>query len=539
MIYELQNKGFWLDETIQSLLDYLQETGRQNETIVCAAGMTPSAPIHFGILREIAISSFVYQELIKQNKKAKLVYYWDDYDHFCKIPYYTTKEEVQNYLGKTLREVPDFNGLYQSYGEHYMREFEECLHKCGFFPNYNYQSELYKSGYYTQTVRKALNERNKIFDIINQTNKDDPDYNEKKNKYFPVEVYCEKCGTDYTRTISFESENDCLCYECKNCQNKGQYILKEKFNGKLAWKVNWASRWSDDKVSFESSGENQLTQTGSYSVSSKVCEKIFDGKVPFSLLYRFIGTKGIAKVSRAQGEKTLAKHFTNVLEPCIVRWLLVKNPPNKTFSLDIEDGIFRIYSEWDSFEEKVKSGFANESEKRVYEISIQGVQTSKFTIPFRTVIIALGIFGNDMQSALEQMRKMTGFKGTKEELFESCKPRILSAQYWLYECNHLENQVVLNEQFNKTYWKTLSEQHIKAIECLCTHIDDFENEELTKKILFNISKELGISEDLQEQFTRQFFTNLYELCLGKSKGPKLTTLLCLTKKEKLLTLLKA
>lgn len=341
MIYKLKGNDFWLDEAVDALSCYLKENNLENETVVCAAGMTPSAPIHFGILREIAISSFISDELTRRHIKNQLVYYWDDYDHFCKIPYYTTKEKVANYIGKPLCDVPDFNGAYESYGEHYMHNFEKCIHVCGFFPHYNYQSKLYKSGYYSDYIRKAVRDRKKIFDIVNHSkNSADEVYQKMRDAYFPLEIYCELCGKDNTAATDWNETEDRIFYTCKNCNHNGNYVIGENYRGKLAWKVNWAMRWADDHVYFESSGENQLTDTGSYSVSSIIALKIFNEEVPFSLQYNFIGIPSIAKVSRHQGERVLAEKITRVLEPPIIRWLLIKNPPNKPFSIDIDKGIF-------------------------------------------------------------------------------------------------------------------------------------------------------------------------------------------------------
>ncbi|MCR5763457.1 MAG: lysine--tRNA ligase [Treponema sp.] len=531
MIYELKGTGFWLDEACDKLLEYLKDLDPDSRSIICAAGMTPSAPIHFGILREVAISSFITDELVRRRRKASLVYYWDDYDHFCKIPYYTTKDAVSEHIGKTLRDVPDFNGSYNSYGEHYMHEFEECVHKCGFFPNYNYQSRMYKFGLYADRIRAALNKRKEIFDIVSRSSgMSEDEASVKRDSYYPLEVYCDKCGKDSTVTTSWNSEKDCIEYTCKNCGHKGSYIIGKDFRGKLAWKVNWATRWSDDCVCYESSGENQLTDTGSYSVSSRVATEIFGGHVPFSLLYRFIGMPGIAKVSRAQGEKTLATRLTGVLEPCIVRWLLLKNPPNKAFSVDIEEGIFRIYHEWDAFVDKIESGECTDLDRRIYNISMEGVEFSKFRIPFRTIIIALGICDGNKKTAAQQMLKMTGFNGTADELLVAAHSRINAAYYWLYKCGHVENQLSLRASFNDSAWQELSDACKNAVMQVCRNLDSFTNEDDAKKILYDIASQTGADKDL--------FHAIYMLCLGKERGPKLTTLLCLTQKEKLLALLK-
>lgn len=538
MIYELQGKGFWLDEVCDALVKYLQENKMQNERVVCAAGMTPSAPIHFGILREIAISAFVQEELTRRRIKNTLVYYWDDYDHFCKIPYYTTKDAVQEHLNKPLGEVPDFNGLYQSYGKHYMKEFEECLHICGFTPNYNYQEKLYKSGYYTGVIQTAIKKRKEIFDIISEsTKKTDASYREKRENYYPLEIYCANCGKDKTAPTNYDAKTDTIAYTCKSCGFEGAYVVAKNFAGKLAWKANWAARWSDDAVCFESSGENQLTDTGSYAVASKIATKIFGGKVPFSLLYRFIGMPGIAKVSRAQGKRTLAKHFVRVLEPAIVRWLLVKNPPNKAFSVDIEKGIFRIYHEWDEFCQKVASSRATETELRIYEIAISGVECSKIAIPFRTITTALGINDGDEQKTACMLKKMINFDGTSEELYKLAELRIRCAKHWLYNYMPQTDIPRLRDDFNAEYFARLTSEEKSMIAMLLKEAHTFTTEENVKFALQKVCARQDTSTEKQDDARKKLFCHLYQLLFSTDKGPRLTTVLCLIDSQKLYVLL--
>ena len=72
------------------------------EEYVCAAGISPSGSIHIGNFRDIATSYFVYKALIKQGKKARLLFSWDEFDRFRKVPV-NVKEvapELENEIGK-------------------------------------------------------------------------------------------------------------------------------------------------------------------------------------------------------------------------------------------------------------------------------------------------------------------------------------------------------------------------------------------------------------------------------------------------------
>ncbi len=545
MIYELKNKKFWIDEAVDSLLDYMKEQNMDTAGVItCAAGMTPSCPIHFGILREIAISSFVADELRARGYRVRLVYYWDDYDHFCKIPFYATKDEVEPYLGKTLREVPDFSGNYNSYGEHYMHTFELCLHRIGFTPDYDYQALKYKSGYYNRYIQHAIEKRFEIFDIINSAKQPyTAELEKQREDYYPLEVYCGRCGRDSAKTTAYDKATTTITYVCKKCGYEGKYNILSDFKGKLIWKANWALRWSDDSVNFESSGENQLTDTGSYSVATRIAADIFGGKTPFSLLYRFIGIPGVAKVSRALGERALASRFCNVLEPPIIRWLLVKTPPNKPIIIDIESGIFRIYHEWDMFCKKISAGEANETEQRIWRISTFHVEMSRIVVPFKIVTMALEIANGDKHLATRLLQKITDFDGTDEELERSIAPRLDAAHKWLYKYKNVKDEKQLLKEFNKAAWDSMSDNCRKAICIIHRDISTLDTEAAINDLLYRAPKEvLHIAEGEKgdaalQALQKEVFTGMYRLLLDDDKGPKLAALLTLLDKSIIRTLL--
>ncbi len=63
------------------------------EEYVCAAGISPSGSIHIGNFRDIATSLFVTKALRRQGKKARLLFSWDEYDRFRKVPVNVAKIE--------------------------------------------------------------------------------------------------------------------------------------------------------------------------------------------------------------------------------------------------------------------------------------------------------------------------------------------------------------------------------------------------------------------------------------------------------------
>ena len=72
----------WSEEIAQRII----ERNPEKEEYVCAAGISPSGSIHIGNFRDVATSYFVVRALRKMGKKARLLFSWDEYDRFRKVP---------------------------------------------------------------------------------------------------------------------------------------------------------------------------------------------------------------------------------------------------------------------------------------------------------------------------------------------------------------------------------------------------------------------------------------------------------------------
>jgi lysyl-tRNA synthetase class 1 len=542
VIYQVQGRGFWLDEVVDAFLEYAGRQGAaEGEPITLAAGMTPSCPIHFGIFREIALSYFVSEELKRRGRAVRLVFYWDDFDHFCKIPYFTTKSAVIEHVGKPLCEVPDLEGGYPSYGRRYMDVFERDLASLGIHPEYDYQSKKYISGAYAEYIRNAIRNRQAIFDIIEEGRRSRSG-DEGREAFFPLEVYCASCRRDSVEVKSYDEAEDSVSYSCRACGHSGAYRISAGYYGKLMWKTNWATRWHDDKVLFESSGENQLTEKGSYAVSSRIVKELYGREAPFSLLYRFVGVPGTAKVSRALGEKGLSTRLVDLLEPAIARWLFLRNPPDKPFTIDLDGNLARIYHEWDAFLGKNEQGKADESERRVFELATCGVEYCPHPLPFRTLLIAIGVANGDESKVGALLKRLWGRPGTQESLLREAMPRIRCASKYVFKYGNRQDSPLLRAEMDADALKGFSYECRMAIRMLSAMIHGCSSEDDVAELLRSIpatvaGRREGDDRD-PEPLKRDFYRALYHLLIGKDKGPKLSTLMHLAGPDTVLNLIK-
>jgi lysyl-tRNA synthetase class 1 len=140
------------------------------DTYVCASGISPSGLVHAGNFREIITTDFVVKSLKNRGEKARFIYSWDDYDRFRKVPE-NVPDEFEKYIGLPLTEVPDPEGCHDSYAEHFEARLEEELEGLHMDIEFIRQSEMFQKGKYTELIRKAMNKREEIKEILDRYRK--------------------------------------------------------------------------------------------------------------------------------------------------------------------------------------------------------------------------------------------------------------------------------------------------------------------------------------------------------------------------------
>ena len=519
MVYRIHEKRFWLDEACDAVINYTSSHHRNASQIVCAVGMTPSCPIHFGILREAAIMSFITEELKRKGINTRFIYYWDDYDHFCKIPYFTSKDLVQAQLGNPLTEVQDFTGVYSSYAVHIMRDFEECLRHLDIFPEYNYQSHQYQSGIYNGCIHTALINRKKIQHILNRT---DTESGSDTDSFFPLQVYCPSCGKDTCTVLAYDEEKQDICFRC-SCGYSGVYNIEKNFRGKLQWKINWAVRWHMDGVCAEASGENHLCKNGSFHAASRVCQEILGETPPLNIEYKFIGIPGSAKVSGQMGTPVLARTLIDILEPALLRWLLLIHSPDKPFKIDITNGIFALYREWDLFCANVMLTESDSLQRRIYTIASGSSEYHYCGASFSQLVTAVMCSGGDKARALAFSFRISGVT----QYSESYQKRFDCA--WKYVTQyHPEKKVQIRQTVNIKFSAACSQELLHAVVVFRQEVAESDCQHTVKKALASAADSVS---------KKELCRALYNLLISRNDGPPIDSLVSLIGKEHVIKLL--
>lgn len=506
------------------------------EEYVCAAGISPSGSIHIGNFRDIATALFVAKALIKKGKKAKLLFSWDEFDRFRKVPKNVQDVDPEGkfeaYIGRPYTDVPNpFDTEHENYAKYFEAEFMEQMKRFGIEMDYRYQTEMYTSGKYKDDVIEAISKRKEIFDILDSFRTQDAEEGE-RDAYFPVSIFCPVCGKDTTKINSISDDNTVAEYECE-CGHTGTFDFKTNFNCKLAWKVDWPMRWRYEGVDFEPAGKDHASPGGSYDNSGVISKKIFNYETPTYQGYEFIGIKGVAgKMSGSSGLNLTPGTLLNIYEPEIILWLYSKTDPKKAFDFCFDDGILRQYFEFDKMYNDYKAGKANEHNTSVMEMCLIEGREIK-TVPM-SLLVQLGSIVDFNVPMMETVFEKIGTPYKYEDFAQ----RLELAKYWLYQCAP-EAANKLRDYRDFDLYNTMSEEEKKEIALLYDYIKagEYDLDSLNTK-LYDIPKEVfGYDVENLKQLQGQFFKNVYKLLISKERGPRLYLFLYAIDRERFMHLL--
>lgn len=506
----------------QAIAQQIVERRPDKEEYVCAAGISPSGSIHIGNFRDIATSYFVVQALREMGKKVRLLFSWDEYDRLRKIPVNVSaaRDDMEQFVGRPYVDVPNPFGEAlgaKSYAEYFEREFMDSMKAFGIELDFRYQAEMYRSGKYTDLILKAMSKRTKIFEILDRHRTQEATDEERAN-FYPVSIYCEHCGKDTTKIVSYDEESAEARYEC-GCGHTGVFHFRTDHNCKLNWKVDWPMRWLYEGVDFEPGGKDHATVHGSYDTSKDISREIFGYEPPIFQGYEFIGIRGTTgKMSGSSGLNLTPATLLKIYQPEVILWLYAKTEPMRAFDFCFDEGILRQYNEFDRMLTKYQAGTADEVCRSVMEAcSIPG--SCPQPVPMN-LLVQIGSVVNFDIPLLETVLRKNGTPYT----YDQFKDRLERARYWLEAC--APDQVYrLRTWRNWEVYNTLTDIQKAEIsrlhENLSTH--DYALEDLNAMIYavpLDVREE-EVDDKAKKKLQMPFFSNVYRLLLDREQGPRL------------------
>jgi len=330
--------------------------------------------------------------------------------------------------------------------------------------------------------------------------------------YFPI---CDVCDKLYT-TESFEyiEEEKKIRYRCKDseigsnkilgCGHEGESDITKGL-GKLAWKVEFAARWSAFDIRFEAYGKDIMD---SVKVNDWVADEILGFPHPHHVKYEMFLDKGGKKISKSLGNVVTSQKWLTYGTPESILLLLYKRITGAR-ELGFEDipGLMDEYNELENIyfgKTKVDNEAKLVKSKGLYEYVnlLNPPKNSSTHVSYRLLIELCKIFKD--HTVEHVVSKLIDYGTIKET-----NP-------------HIEKLIGLAKQYSADFVETkipatkitVDDSAKDALRQLADLLSKNEKIEDLQNSIYSIAKENQVQP-------KDFFKILYQIILSTNRGPKI------------------
>ena len=472
---------------------YIDQKGK----IILQTGYGPSGLPHIGTFGEVARTTMLVNALnTLTNLPKEIITFSDDMDGLRKVPEnIPNKDLLENNLHKPLTVVPDPFKKFNSFGEHNNEMLKNFLNNFNFKYTFKSSTDLYKSGFFNETLKLILKKYKDIMGIIIPTLG-----KERQKTYSPFLPICPDTNAVLEIPIlEIDEKNSKIIFD-----NSGKKLEKSILDGncKLQWKVDWAMRWYALDVDFEMYGKDLIE---SAILSTKII-KILGKNNPCGFAYElFLDEKG-EKISKSKGNGITIDEWLEYASPESLSLFMYQNP--KRAKKLYREIVPKAVDEYLDFIEKGK----NQNELQMLLNPVWHVHNG--IIPKENTIMTFSMLLNLVEASNASSKELLW------KFVKKYKPNILEKEHPIFD-KLIEYAIkYFNDVIKKSKkYKKPNVEEKKALESLvlvlekCT--DEMQPEEIQTQI-YTVGKENGYKENL-----RDWFRLIYEVVFGDENGPRM------------------
>ncbi|MGI8649128.1 MAG: lysine--tRNA ligase [Rubrobacter sp.] len=460
------------------------------------SGISPSGNIHAGNLLEVLVSEAVANALRERGDQVRFIFHADTADPLRKIAP-TIPQDFSKYLGHSLSDIPDpFSkpgDKYPSYAERFLGPFEAALREMEMEIEVVRSRELYEEGFYKHVIREALENKEKLREILTEVSGRTLLVEDYWSPFIPRSTFG---SLQNTRVIKDMPESYSVEFEQADPKT-GKVTVEtadcSRGEGKLQWRVELAARWKALGVTFEPFGKDHTSRGGSTDTADRMAREVFGHPVPGRYEYEWIGIKGAGAMSSSKGIVLLPGDLLRIMPPEAVRKILMPREPSRSFDIDLTNGFPRFMDEY-----RRETGLAR-------------------PVPFTHLVTVAQTVGEDVPLAGKMLRR-DGYEVSEE-------PRELAADLhyarnWAEEWAPDEmRQKVLSQEEAAEAAKGLDEEQRSYLEVVARKLEDGDGSDIAVdgEVVQDMLYRTAVEMDLKP---KRAFGALYTVLLGKKSGPK-------------------
>ena len=469
----------------------------QKGKIVLQTGYGPSGLPHIGTFGEVARTSMIVNALNQITDLPKeIVTFSDDMDGLRKIPdNIPNKDKLKKFIHKPLTEVPDPFEKFKSFGEHNNEMLKNFLNDFNFNYSFKSSTNLYKSGFFNETLILILKKYNEIMNIIIPTLG-----KERRKTYSPFLPICPDTGNVLEiPIIEIDEKNSKIVFD-----NNGKKIEKSILNGecKLQWKVDWAMRWYALDVDFEMYGKDLIE---SAILSTKIIKLL--GKLnPAGFAYElFLDEKG-EKISKSKGNGITIEDWLKYASPESLSLFMYQNPKRakKLYKEIVPKAV-------DEYLDYINKG---KEQDELQLLMNPAWHVHNGDMPHEDMIMSFSMLLNLVE---------TSNADTKELLWKfvkKYKPNISKNNHPIfdklieYAIKYYNDVIKQNKKYKKP--NNIEKKALKALVSTLEKCNDSMEPEEIQTLIYTVGKENGYKDNL-----RDWFKLIYEVVFGDINGPRM------------------
>ena len=472
---------------------YIEKKGK----IILQTGYGPSGLPHIGTFGEVARTSMVVNALNQITEIPKeIITFSDDMDGLRKVPDNIPNQEIlKNNLHKPLTQIPDPFQKFDSFGEHNNEMLKKFLNEFNFTYSFKSSTELYKNGFFNETLKLILNKYQEIMNIIIPTLGA-----ERQKTYSPFLPICPDTGVVLEiPVLEIDQKNSKIVFD-----NFGKKLETSILNGncKLQWKVDWAMRWFALDIDFEMYGKDLIE---SAILSTKIIKSL--GKVnPSGFAYElFLDEKG-EKISKSKGNGITINQWLEYASPESLSLFMYQNP--KRAKKLYKEIVPKAVDEYLDFIDKGK----NQTELQMLLNPVWHVHNG--IIPKENMIMSFSMLLNLVETSNASSKELLWkfVKKYKPDILEKNQP--IFDKLVEYAIKYFNDVIKKNKKYKKP--NELEKKALIALIQILEKCDDKMKPEDIQTLIYTVGKENGYKENL-----RDWFKLIYEVVFGDENGPRM------------------
>jgi lysyl-tRNA synthetase class 1 len=486
-------QAHWADRFVEQLLD--SRTPPAGPWTV-ATGISPSGPFHVGHLREILTGDAVARSLREKGHEARLVFIVDNLDPLRKVYPFLDAAVYEPLVGRPLAEVPAPEGE-GSYDEYFLAPFLDALHKLRVDAEVRRASEMYRDGTMDDVVFTALEQRDRIAEIIARITK-----REVLEDWSPWNPRCPRTGRIVQGRVIDHDRAAGLIRFLSPHTGDTVHEAGPRDGGKLTWRVDWPARWKALEVRVEPFGKDHASRGGSYDTGEALAREVFDIEPPPPLIYEWISLKGQGDMAASKGNVLEPSLLLEMVPPEALRYMVMKARPVRAIRFDPGLPLLSLVDE-------VDDASARGRDERALQLS-RAAGFKPVGVPFKHMVLVAQIAGYDPDRALEILAR-GGYHGLDRE---AVAERIAMAARWIESFAPEDVRVEVPDRIPASVTDLDADQ--KAfLRQLAERLPGQEDPDAIHELI----RQLAVAEP-DGPGTKRAFEAIYHALLGRDRGPR-------------------